>query len=82
MDKIFQITILDSEEIEIIENGIKTNILSKKKLVLKRDDFKPEDNKEQKIISIPKKQLKERNKKREDKLLKLVNERILNYIII
>ena len=40
------------------------------------------DNKEQKIISIPKKQLKERNKKREDKLLKLVNERILNYIII
>ena len=58
--------------------GEKT-VLSKKKLIFKRDDIKQDDNKDNKIIVIPKKPFKERNKKGEDKLLKLVNEKILNY---
>ena len=70
---------LDFEEKEIIENGIKKIVLSKKKLILKRDDIKPEDNKEHKIITIYKKPLKEKSDKGKEKIIKLIQNRIINY---
>ena len=75
--------IVDLEEIKTIENGVEKVILLKKKLILKKDkqiDF--EDNKifnDNKDDNISKKDLEkeEKNKVVKNKLLKIINNRIL-----
>ena len=75
--------LINYEEKEIIENDIKTLVLSKKKLIIKKEDIKPEDSKKNKIITIQKKSLKEKkekiNKIAEEKLINLIQNRINNY---
>ena len=70
------------EDKEVIENKIKKIVLPKENVIIEKDNVKSEDNKDNKLISFTRRPLREkknRNKKRKEKLIQLINKILINH---